>query len=319
MEGYHDFIENTVGAPSQGDIPAHMSGTNPTAGGAKPVTPGAATSAGVSEADVRSRIDEIRARYGETANDPKALDDVLTQFEKMARKDPAAAADALDSFERQVASRDVESAFAESGKAATREEKATSFEPGDVPPEALTETDRRHQRLETSRRASAELEAAMAAQGDPRPPGHDTHHVVADADPRAAVAREILREAGINPRNAPENGIHLPRTSMDPATIPDAATRHQTIHTDAYYRELTLRLIEAKRNGTVPETLAQIKTEIAEGKFMNASKQGGATQGETFAAWLLENSSEFDWMTPEEIEAVVEGATRAPRVPAPVP
>ncbi|MDF2767109.1 MAG: hypothetical protein K0S81_4105, partial [Rhodospirillales bacterium] len=97
MEGYHDFIENTVGAPSQGDIPAHMSGTNPTAGGAKPVTPGAATSAGVSEADVRSRIDEIRARYGETANDPKALDDVLTQFEKMARKDPAAAADALDS------------------------------------------------------------------------------------------------------------------------------------------------------------------------------------------------------------------------------
>jgi hypothetical protein len=45
MEGYHDFIENTVGAPSQGDIPAHMSGTNPTAGGAKPVTPGA-TNAG---------------------------------------------------------------------------------------------------------------------------------------------------------------------------------------------------------------------------------------------------------------------------------
>ena len=59
----------------------------------------------------------------------------------------------------------------------------------------------------------------------------------------------------------------------------------------------------------MPETLAQIKAEIAEGTFMNASKQGN-TKGETFAKWLLESSDEFDWMTPEEIAAVVEGATR---------
>ena len=139
---------------------------------------------------------------------------------------------------------------------------------------------------------------------------------MADADPRAAVAREILLELGINPRNNPENGIHLPRTSMDPATIPDAATRHQTIHTDAYYKELTLRLIEAKSNGTVPETLRQIRAEIADGTFLNASKTAG-TKGETFAEWLIQNSDKFEGMTREEIEAVVEGATRKPRTKVP--
>jgi hypothetical protein len=43
MEGYHDFIENTVGAPSQGDIPAHMSGARPTSSDVAPITPGATT------------------------------------------------------------------------------------------------------------------------------------------------------------------------------------------------------------------------------------------------------------------------------------
>ncbi|MDN5760923.1 MAG: AHH domain-containing protein [Microlunatus sp.] len=239
----------------------------------------------------------------------------MEELAELAKKDPAAAAEALDAFEAQAEDRDVESAFVESGKAASKEDKAIGFEPGEEPPEGLTETDKKHRRLqETS--ASTELEAAMAARGDPRPPGHDTHHIVADADPRAAVARKILLEAGINPRNNPENGIHLPRTSMDATTIPDAATRHQTIHTDAYYKELTLRLVEAKKNGTVPETLRQIRAEIAEGTFLSAPKVAG-TQGETFADWLVRNSDKFEGMTREEIAEVVDAVTRKPRTQVP--
>jgi hypothetical protein len=314
MEGYHDFVESKLGGPSQGDIPDHMSGVAPAATGAEPTAPKATADAAPTEGEVKKRLDGIREKYGESAETPEARK-ALEELAKLAKKDPAAAAEALDAFEAQAGDRNVESAFAEGGKAASKEEKAIGFEPGEEPPEGLTETDKKHRRLQETR-ASAELEAAMAAKGDPRPPGHDTHHIVADADPRAAVARKILLESGINPRNNPENGIHLPRTSMDPATIPDAATRHQTIHTDAYYKELTLRLIEAKNNGTVPETLRQIRAEIAEGTFLNASKAAG-TQGETFADWLVQNSDKFEGMTREEIAAVVDGSTRKPRTNVP--
>jgi hypothetical protein len=41
MESYHDFVENTIGAPSQGDIPPHMSGSSPKGVAAEQVSPGA--------------------------------------------------------------------------------------------------------------------------------------------------------------------------------------------------------------------------------------------------------------------------------------
>ncbi|GAA1769389.1 hypothetical protein GCM10009712_16720 [Pseudarthrobacter sulfonivorans] len=314
MEGYHDFIENKLGGPTQGDIPDHMSGVAPAATGAEPTTPKAAADAAPTEGEIKKRLDGIREKYGESAETPEARK-ALQELAKLAKKDPAAAAEALDAFEAQAGDRNVESAFAEGSKAASKEEKALGFEPGEEPPEGLTETDQKHRRLRQTG-ASAELEAAMAAQGDPRPPGHDTHHIVADAEARAAVARKILLESGINPRNNPENGIHLPRTTMDPATIPVAATRHPTIHSNEYYKELTLRLIEAKNNGTVPETLRQIRTEIAEGVFLDALPMAG-TQGETFADWLVQNSDKFEGMTREEIAAVVDGATRKPRTNVP--
>src|SRR5262249_4953315 len=110
-------------------------------------------------------------------------------------------------------------------------------------------------------------------EGNPRPPGHDTHHIAAYNDPRAREACNILKKAGINPRNDPRNGIHLPRTTMDPRTRPEAYTRHPTIHTDAYYKNLTARLREAQTNGTVEQTLADIYGEIARGKFAHPKKR----------------------------------------------
>ena len=97
----------------------------------------------------------------------------------------------------------------------------------------LTESPTRHQKLEVSR-PSDELAEAMAAAGNRRPPGHSTHHIVADADERAAEAREILRKVGINPRNDWRNGVHLPQNVGNPRTVPEAFTQHATLHTDSY-------------------------------------------------------------------------------------
>jgi hypothetical protein len=74
---------------------------------------------------------------------------------------------------------------------------------------------------------------------------------------------------------------------------------------------LTLRLIEAKHGDTVVETLGAIRREIANGQFFAPGKDG--TKGETFAQFLLDHETDFDWLTPDEIAAVVEAAMRKPR------
>jgi hypothetical protein len=151
----------------------------------------------------------------------------------------------------------------------------------------------------------------MTARYEYKPPGHDAHHIVPNADPRGAITRDILAEAGINYRNAPENGVYLPRTSMDPGTVPEALTRHPTVHTTAYYQELTLVLLEAKGNGTVPETLAWVKDQLKNGKFRTEAR--GGTRGQRFAEWVMQHKEDFYWMTPEELEAVAAATRRRPR------
>ncbi|MEJ8672861.1 AHH domain-containing protein [Streptomyces sp. MS1.AVA.1] len=151
----------------------------------------------------------------------------------------------------------------------------------------------------------------MALADNPRPLGHETHHIVPEGDPRAEIARRILADAKIQWRNAAENGIHLPRTSMDPRTVPQAYTRHPTLHTDAYYKELTLRLIEAKHNGTVRETLAAIGEELRNGQFFHV--EDNATQGQRFAELLMEQRANVDWLTDEEFLEIVEAAERRTR------
>ncbi|MDC7335821.1 AHH domain-containing protein [Streptomyces lydicus] len=158
----------------------------------------------------------------------------------------------------------------------------------------------------------------MAEAGDPRPPGHETHHIVPEGDPRAEIARRILEDAEIDVRQGAENGIHLPRTSTDPRTVAEAATRHPTLHTNAYYKELTLRLIEAKRSHTVRETLAVLKGELKNGRFFHV--EDGATRGERFADWLMQHEKDFDWLTADELEEIVEATRRRSRAtPTPAP
>ena len=77
------------------------------------------------------------------------------------------------------------------------------------------------------------------------------HHVVAKADRRAAEAREILREVGIEPLTDPRNLLILPKNY------------HASLHTSAYYEYVNEKL-QSVRGDTdaVTAMLALLKAEI---------------------------------------------------------
>ncbi|MEU0740847.1 AHH domain-containing protein [Streptomyces sp. NPDC006134] len=273
--------------------------------------------AGAAErAAVLERIAALRARFRSGAREPAVAQRLLDGLVRRSRKDPWLVTEILDRFEAARPDRagayadeaDLAAAWKDAERWAGHDERALLHEAGEAPPEALTPTEGMHRRLTTASRPSDELERAMAALGNPRPPGHETHHIVPEGDARAELARRILDDAGIAWRNAPENGIHLPRTSTDPRTVPEAYTRHPTLHTDAYYRELTLRLIEARHSGTVRETLAAMAEELREGRFFHV--RDGATRGERFAQLLTDRKEDIDWLTDEELLEIVEAAGR---------
>jgi hypothetical protein len=310
MESYHDFMENTMGAP-QGDIPEHMSGTAPTepaAGAPESMAPEAARGGprkppgpGPSQpttADVQRRIDGLRARYSEGAANRRSLAQQLRHLERMAVTDPATVASVLDRFETIAAHGGTASAFEEAGRWATDEQKLMSHEGGAEP--ALSEHDRPNQPVDEVSASRALADAMEAATGEPRPPDSDAHHIVAWDDPRAEIAREIIRGAGIDPTHDPRNGVYLPaRAGRDAA---QTFERHPTIHHDGYYQELTLRLIEAKYNGTVEQTLAQIQHEISRGEF-TFRRGDNRARGETFLAWFETHRTDIP-LTPAELAAV---------------
>lgn len=132
----------------------------------------------------------------------------------------------------------------------------------------LTESPTRHQKPQLSR-PSDEMAEAMDVAGNPRPPGHATHHIVADADKRAAEARKILRKVDIEPRNDPRNGIHLPQDVSKPRTAPEAFTQHKTLHTDSYYDKVNHRLREAYtgtghyKNSPILDPARRVENELA--------------------------------------------------------
>ncbi|MGA5823986.1 AHH domain-containing protein [Kitasatospora sp. NPDC094028] len=267
---------------------------------------------------VLARIDRLWRRYQRQAANRDALQRQVRRLRKLAEKDPESALEQLEAFESKLPAgaggssveAEVAADVEEAGKRAGHDEKALHHEPGEAPPEAPTEYDKPHK--PTGRdRASADLADAMAEAGEPCPPGHDTHHIVADADPRAELARQILKRNGIEPRNSPLNGVHLPRTSMDPKTVAEAATRHQTVHTDAYHRELTRRLLEAEHDGDVHRVLAELKDELKRRGSFEAL--AGAEPGESFADWLQRHRGEVEWLKDEDFEEVVQASRRAAR------
>ena len=106
------------------------------------------------------------------------------------------------------------------------------------------------------------LAANLDALGVARPGNAAAHHLVAGTDSRAALARTILAREGIDINEA-ANGLFLPQSRrVQQAPV----MTHSTIHTDAYYLELTRRLAGAAP-GTVRETLRSVADDVAGGNF----------------------------------------------------
>ena len=145
-----------------------------------------------------------------------------------------------------------------SGLEASEEQAVREQETPNTPHEQLA--DRQHSRA---------LRDGLEAAGIPVPEGHDAHHIVpvnggGDAGDRARV---VLEREGIH-IDHPENGIPLPQTTLNPETIPEGLSRHQTIHTGRYYEALAAAL-EAAPPGTVRDLLQTIRTRIHEGRFLH--------------------------------------------------
>ncbi|MFI9047310.1 AHH domain-containing protein [Streptomyces sp. NPDC053427] len=268
------------------------------------------------------RISRLRLRYLRRAKDPRVVENQIRRLRRLAREDREKALAELEKFEAHRPDRpgapDFEQQMAadaeEAGKWATQDEKLLHHEPGEAPSEAPGVHDERHPKTGRDR-ASSDLGDRLEAAGEPRLEGHEPHHIAPDADPRGELARQILREAGIDPRNSPLNGVWLPRTSADPSIVVEALTRHPLVHTNAYYRELTLRLLKARREGRVHEVIAQIKFELKNG--IPVEDLAGARRGETYAQWMESIRGEAGWLTDEEFDEVVEATRRAPPDPQP--
>ena len=92
----------------------------------------------------------------------------------------------------------------------------------------------------------------------PKPQPRDpVHHIVAKADPRAAEARQILRDVGIEPMTDPRNLVQLPQKY------------HASLHTTAYYNYVNARLraVAGNKEG-VEATLDSLRAELIERSVM---------------------------------------------------
>lgn len=103
--------------------------------------------------------------------------------------------------------------------------------------------------LDTTRsiRHAEALGEAMETYYDWKPgKGYEAHHIVAWDDPRAAPARSILVEAGIDIDSA-ENGIWLPNRPKSLKTpsqsINEAFTDHASLHTNDYFEYVNHQLV----------------------------------------------------------------------------
>ena len=107
----------------------------------------------------------------------------------------------------------------------------------------------------------AQLEMALEAAGEPRPPGHAVHHIVALNDRRAALARHILQEFDI-PINSADNGVWLPGTRDVGSGV-----YHRELNTREYHAEVYCRLKNAIDKEEILGVLRDIKIELSENKF----------------------------------------------------
>jgi hypothetical protein len=110
--------------------------------------------------------------------------------------------------------------------------------------------------------SSKRLAANMEAAGVHRPPGTDTHHIVAANAEAASTARAVLRRFGIDIDDA-ANGVFLPSNSSVVSAAPGLV--HSTVHTKRYYDAVTARLRLARSRQDVLDALDNIRQTLLSG------------------------------------------------------
>lgn len=98
------------------------------------------------------------------------------------------------------------------------------------------------------------LRGNMQRDGMRFDPGEEAHHIVARNDPRAAEARNLLAEAGVDV-NSPAHGVPLPGTRTTPNPSNKAVYRGDVIHSQGYYDYVNSEL----RNVPAPQRTGVIR------------------------------------------------------------
>ncbi len=126
-----------------------------------------------------------------------------------------------------------------------------------------------------SQRNAKILEAAMFAEAKfldktlTKLATDQTHHIVAQAAEKAAVARAKLAEFGIN-INHPANGVFLPGTLKSPN--PKGSIVHAILSNNkAYYKTVEKALDGCKSKAEVLDVLRQLGKTLEDGTFFHAN------------------------------------------------
>ncbi len=131
------------------------------------------------------------------------------------------------------------------------------------------------ERLSASHSDAAILGAALERDGMTQQPLHEAHHIVPSSGGGAdgEVARRVLERCAIGINEA-DNGVWLPRTSHTSRgsgiVRSDAATSHDNVHTELYFREVASRLVAAEQQGGEDRVRAElnlIRRQLHEGTF----------------------------------------------------
>lgn len=113
---------------------------------------------------------------------------------------------------------------------------------------------RRHVRL---------LRRNMRAAGRKQVPRTAAHHIVSALDGRAATARALLSQLGID-INAEANGVYLPTCRQHtPHPEMPSAYAHSIVHTNYYYLNLTSLLTDEMLNGADKLDMESVLRDVA--------------------------------------------------------
>ena len=93
----------------------------------------------------------------------------------------------------------------------------------------------------------AKTETATNTNQKKKQAGEHLHHIVAKADWRAAPARQVLDEYGIDVWNNPHNLVLVP------------ADKHARLHTNVYFLHVNSRMIIARRRGGYAGVIKELK------------------------------------------------------------